>query len=115
MDRIRVSEGLQLQMDRLQKSGSFSVNDKQKKELQRILVSLGYTAYNNFRCGVCTRDAMNWLLAFQMRFKDTPKLQMNMVKSLDELTWHELKAHAKAKGVKTYGKNREQITKELES
>jgi hypothetical protein len=44
---------------------------------------------------------------------ETPVLQMKMVKEVDELTWHELRTHAKAKGIKTHGKKRQQILKEL--
>ena len=107
------SNELQLQLDRYQKQGYYKVNQRVKREIKQLTAELGLEPYNNFGCGTCTRDAMQRLINFFAQKDSTPVLQMNMVKNLDELSWHELKAHAKAKGVKTHKKNREQITKEL--
>jgi len=115
---MKISEGLQGQLDRMKKSGSFSVNVLQKQELTELIERIGGRPYTNHRCGTCTRDAMHQLNAFLQQKKTTPVLQVNTVKMTmdkkpEEMSYQELKKTCKEKGIKAGRVGKKELIKLL--
>lgn len=95
---MKPSKELQTQLDRLSNTGAFAVSTTLKKELQELTVSIGVNKLINLDCGTCVRQSMHQVNAHFR--KSTPVLSMNMVKSVNEMTFSELRKSAKAKGFK---------------
>ena len=115
---MKPSKELKGQLKRLQDVGSFAMNDRLKHELSMLLMHHGLEPLKNFGCRDCVRNACWRLIGFYERQEEVPVLQkpvlkMKMVKTHEELTWAELRKLAKDKGLKTYGKKRQQIIDEL--
>lgn len=105
-----ISKELQGQIDRLKNTGAFALSMPLKKELKELCKEYGVeTDLSNLSCGVCLRNAMYNLSRHIERYDDKPVLQMKMVKDLDNMTYQELKAHAKDKGIKAGRVKKEEL------
>lgn len=96
---MNVSDRLKSQMTRLQKTGAFSIGVNEKKELQAHLQVIGARRLDNLSCGVCVRNAMYDLINYLHKADDKPKLQFKGVKEPEELSYKELRATVKARGL----------------
>lgn len=110
---MKLSKGLQSQMDRLTKTGSFALNMNQKRELQTLIEETGYSPLTNLDCGVCVRNALHNLNAYLQHFDAVPVLQMNKKMTMDvkneNLSFNELRKKAKAKGMKFKNPTKQQL------
>lgn len=112
---MKISKELNAQLDRLQKTGSFSLGQRLKKELAALTVEHCLNPLVNLRCGVCVRNSMWDIIKKRDDIHKTPVLQKRhkMVKRIEDLTWSEIKQRAKDKGIKIHGKKKAQLIKEL--
>ena len=101
---ILPSKELKGQMTRLGKTGSFRLSMTLKEELRNLTVEYGVRELVNLSCGSCLRMAMHDVKSYLDRLDSKPVLSMTMEKKPTEMSYHELRRHAKAKGIKT-GKN----------
>lgn len=101
-----LSKELTAQLDRFRRTRSFALPAPLKKELKDVIkVIKGYTL--NAECGTCCRNAMRELDYYMNQIDEVPLLQKREVKpftgvkqkNLDEMTYSELKAIAKEKGI----------------
>lgn len=113
-----LSKELNAQIERYRRTKSFALPGPLKKELKDVIrVIKGYTL--NAECGTCCRNAMRELESYMSQVEDVPLLQKREVKQfvgvkqkqLNEMTYSELKAIAKEKGIKGNIKRDELINK----
>lgn len=97
---MKISPQLQSQIERLKNTGAFGLSKPQKEELRELTKQIGCTELKQLDCGTCLRDAMYNVIRFLDQKTTRPKLQMKMVKTPDEMTYQELRAEAKRKGIK---------------
>jgi hypothetical protein len=108
---MKISEGLQGQLDRLSRTGSFGVSILLKKELKELTIKIGCTELVNMDCGTCVRRAMHDVNAYMKRVDSKPVLQMKMVKSAPEMTYKEMRRFAKDKGHRLKNPTKKQLIK----
>lgn len=108
---MKISKELQGQIERLSRTGSFSVSILLKKELKQLTIDIGCTVLENLDCGTCVRKAMHDVNAYQKRMESKPFVQMNMVKSAPEMTYKEMRRFAKDKGHRLKNPTKEQLIK----
>ncbi len=108
---MKPSKELQGQIDRLSRTGSFSVSMTLKKELKELTIEIGCTVLQNLDCGTCVRKAMHDVNAYSKRMESKPFVQMNMVKSAPEMTYKEMRRFAKDKGHRLKNPTKEQLIK----
>lgn len=98
-----MTEGLKAKLDRFQKIRAAVLNRKEKMELAKLTVDYGVRPLVNLDCSICVRNAMDDVLNYLNRQKETPKLQLSknlkMVKEPKDMKFHELKAYLKDKGI----------------
>lgn len=101
-----LSKDLNAQIERYRRTKSFALDAPLKKELKDVIrVIKGYTL--NAECGTCCRNAMRELDAYMSQVDEVPLLQKREVtpfigikqKPFEEMTYSELKAIAKEKGI----------------
>jgi hypothetical protein len=97
---MEISEQILSQLERLKKTGSFSLSMPYKKELARINNEIGGQPMPNLMCGTCVRTAMHNLNRFLTQKETKPVLAFKGVKSINEMTFNELRTKAKANGFK---------------
>lgn len=122
---MKISEGLQGQLDRLSRTGSFGVSILLKKELKELTIQIGCTELVNMDCGTCVRRAMHDVNAYQKRMESKPVLQMKRTedemkggdiimsfeKKVTEMTYKEMRRFAKDKGHRLKNPTKEQLIK----
>jgi hypothetical protein len=96
---MKISNELMTQVDRYRKIKSFAVTQIMKKEMADIYKEHEWGTLN-LSCGVCLRDAFNKII----RELDTPKPKINFIgiaqKKYQDMTYKEIQAEAKKKGIK---------------
>ena len=111
---MNVSDKLQSQMTRLQRTGAFSISINEKKELREHLETIGARKLDNLSCGVCVRNAMYDLINYlHDENTEKPKLQFKGVKEPEELSYKELRATVKARGLLKKHMTKEEMIKAL--
>lgn len=110
---MNVSSKLQSQLDRLQKTGAFSISLPEKKELQEHLITIGARPLDNLNCGVCVRNGMYDLINYLKQDATKPKLKFKGVKEPEELTYMELREAVKARGLLRQHMKKEEMIKAL--
>jgi len=101
---MQISSQLQSQLNRLRKTGAFSISIQSKQELGTLIEQVGGRPYTNYNCGTCTRNAMQELNNFLHMKQSKPVLQMTMDKKPEEMSYIELRKACKNKNIKT-GRN----------
>lgn len=97
---MNLSEGVLIEAKRLETQGAFRLNEVQKHELANFNKENDLMPLDNFGCATCVRNSLYAAIRFINSLKKQPKLQsMSMVKPVDTLSFVELKAMAKAKGI----------------
>lgn len=100
-----ISEELNIQVQRFQRSRSFALNENLKDELADWYKSVKGSTLN-VRCGTCLRNAMNALATHMQeesnKVAKPAKIQFIGVKqyNYDAMSYNELKREAKKKGIK---------------
>ena len=110
---MNVSDKLRSQITRLQRTGAFSISVNEKKELRDHLEAIGARKLDNLSCGVCVRNAMYDLINYLHQVDEKPKLQFKGVKEPEELSYKELRATVKARGLLKKHMTKEQMIKAL--
>ena len=97
---MNLSEGVLIEAKRLETQGAFRLNQVQKQELSNFNKENDLLPLDNFWCATCVRNSLYAVIRFINSLKKQPKLQsMSMIKPVETLSFIELKAMAKAKGV----------------
>ena len=97
---MNLSKSVQDQIKRLQLSGSFHLNARQKKELADFNKSVGIRELVNFDCPTCVRDAMHAAGKYVKSLQKQPKLYKGaMVKDPENMKRPELMKACKDKGI----------------
>ena len=113
---MNLSKELQGQLDRLSKTGSFSISMTLKKELQELTVQIGCNKLVNMDCGSCVRKSMHDVNHYFNGLKTKPVLQkMSFEKKPDEMTYKEMRRFAKSKGHRLKNPTKEQLIKIISS
>tara|TARA_R110002012_G_scaffold1372_8_gene5677 strand:+ start:1234 stop:1569 length:336 start_codon:yes stop_codon:yes gene_type:complete len=110
---MNISNELMTQIDRYRKTKSFAVNQVMKKEMSDLYKQHEWGTLN-LSCGVCIRDAFNKII----REMDTPKPKINFIgvaqKKYEEMTYKEIQAEAKKKGIKA-NQSKSNLLKQLKN
>jgi len=99
-----ISEGLEIQAMRFQKSRSFALNENLKEDLA-IWYRIQKGVELNKKCGTCIRNAMNDLLRYMQEERNREvkpaKIQFIGVKQYNyqEMKYNDLKALAQERGL----------------
>ena len=104
---MKISDKLQGQLTRLQRTGAFSISTEAKKELKECIEMIGGRPLTNLSCGVCVRNAMWELSNYLKQVDERPKLQFKAVKDVEDLNIKELRDMAKAKGLDIKSRKRQ--------
>lgn len=105
---MKPSKELQGQLTKLQNIGSFNLSMTLKTELQELLKDSSLPELTNLSCGTCLRKSMYDLIRLNKQQDSTPVLSIKkpitFEKKPNEMSYKELRAACKAKGIKT-GRN----------
>jgi hypothetical protein len=103
-----LSKELEEQLQRFRTTKSFALRGNLKKDLKDVIKMIkGYAL--NTECSTCCRNAMRELDAYMVSFDDAPVLQMKKSaiaftgvkqKSLEEMSYKEIREIAAEKGIR---------------
>ena len=97
---MNISNELQSQVDRYNQTRSFALDAILKNELAQWYKQNGFGTLN-IGCATCIRNAMQKLCNAQAEFKAMPKIHFVGIKkdSITSMTFNQLKAEAKKRGI----------------
>ena len=101
---MNISTNLRAQVDRYHRTQSFNLSNQEKQELATWYRSK-FNKSLNIKCGTCIRNGMRDLVAEMNTSEPAIKLKPNITfigvkqRTLEEMSYRELKDMAKAQGI----------------